>query len=120
MSSREYFDQMFTQLETLDARAFAERFTEGGVFRLGNLDPVHGKGAIEQFAGGFFSAISGIHHGVDNCWTIGDRAITSGTVTYTRKDGSSLSVPFAVIARFEGEKLAEFQTYADASKLFAP
>lgn len=37
-----------------------------------------------------------------------------------RKDGSKLTVPWATISRFEGGKLAEYNAYVDASKLFNP
>lgn len=120
MPGKEFFDQMFARTDALDAKGLADRFTENGVFQMGNLDPVRGKGAIQAFAGGFFSAIGGIRHQMENHWTSGDRAFTNGRVTYTRKDGSDLNVPFAIIARFEGDKLAEYLTYVDASKLFAP
>ncbi|RKH54579.1 hypothetical protein [Corallococcus llansteffanensis] len=37
-----------------------------------------------------------------------------------QKDGSKLTVPWATISRFEGGKLAEYNAYVDASKLFNP
>jgi ketosteroid isomerase-like protein len=49
-----------------------------------------------------------------------DRAFCNGFVTYVRKDGSELTVPWSTVSRFEDGKLAEYLAYVDASKLFAP
>ena len=120
MEHKQFFDAMFARVDVLDARGFASFFTEGGVFTFGNNAPVAGRSGIEDFIAGFFGAIGGISHQFQNCWTLGDRAFASGLVTYVRKDGSKLTVPWATISRFEGDKLAEYSAYVDASKLFNP
>jgi ketosteroid isomerase-like protein len=120
MNHKGFFDEMFAQVDGLEARGFAACFTEGGVFRFGNNEPVAGRGRIEDFIRGFFGAIGGISHQFENCWTLGERAFANGFVTYVRKDGSKLTVPWATISRFEEGKLAEYNAYVDASELFNP
>jgi ketosteroid isomerase-like protein len=120
MEHKRFFDEMFAHVDALDARGFASFFTKEGVFRFGNNEPVTGRDRIEDFIAGFFSAIGGISHQFQNCWTLEDRAFANGLVTYVRKDGSKLTVPWATISRFEGGKLAEYNAYVDASKLFNP
>lgn len=120
MEHKRFFDEMFAHVDALDAQGFASFFTEGGVFQFGNNEPVTGRGRIKDFIAGFFASIGGISHQFQNCWTLGDRAFANGLVTYVRKDGSKLTVPWATISRFEGGKLAEYNAYVDASKLFAP
>jgi limonene-1,2-epoxide hydrolase len=40
-------------------------------------------------------------------------------VTYTRHNGSSLSVPFANVFELKGDKIASYRIYIDNSALFA-
>lgn len=120
MEHRAFVEQMFARVDDLDAEGFAACFTEGGSFHFGNNPVVTGRAAIQTFIGGFFAAIAGIRHRFDNCWSLGDRAFCNGLVTYVRKDGSELTVPWATVSRFEDGKLAEYQAYVDASRLFAP
>ena len=44
----------------------------------------------------------------------------AGEVTYERKDGSELTVPWATVSRFDDGRLAEYLAYVDPSQLFAP
>ena len=120
MEYKPFFDKMLAHMDALDARGFASSFTEGGILRLANNEPVVGRDRIENDMAGFCSAIGGLRHDFQNCWALEDRAFANGLVTYLRKDGSTLTVPWATIARFEGGKLAEYDVYVDSSKLFNP
>jgi len=120
MEHKPFFDQMFARIDARDADGFAASFAENGVFRFGNNPAVTGRSAIHDFIAGFFGSIGGISHQFENCWTLGDRAFCNGLVTYVRKDGSELTVPWSTVSRFEGDKLAEYLAYVDASKLFNP
>ena len=120
MEHRALVEQMFARVDVLDAAGFAACFTERGSFQFANTPTLHGRAAIHDFIAGFFAAIGGISHQLDGCWSVGDRAFCNGFVTYVRKDGSELRVPWATVSRFEGDELAEYLAYVDASKLFAP
>lgn len=120
MEHKTFVDQMFARVDALDAEGFAACFTERGSFQFANHPVVTGRAAIRDFIAGFFAGIGGIRHQFDNAWSLGDRAFCNGLVTYVRKDGSELTVPWATISRFEDGKLAEYLAYVDASKLFAP
>lgn len=120
MDHRAFVEQMFARVDVRDAEGFGACFTEDGSFQFANNPTVRGRAAIQEFIAGFFAAIGGISHRFENCWSIGDRAFCNGFVTYVRKDGSELTVPWATISRFEDGKLAEYLAYVDSSKLFAP
>jgi ketosteroid isomerase-like protein len=121
MDHRNFFDAMFAKVDARDADQFADCFTEDGTFRFGNLPPVHGRSEIRDFISGFFDSIGGISHRFENCWSIGEeQAFCSGEVTYVRKDGSELTVPWATVSRFETGRLSEYLAYVDPSQLFAP
>ena len=121
MDHRTFFNSMFAKVDVQDADQFAECFTDDGVFRFGNLPPVRGRTQIRSFISGFFDSIGGISHQFENCWSIGEEeAFCSGEVTYERKDGSELTVPWATVSRFENGRLAEYLAYVDPSQLYAP
>jgi hypothetical protein len=42
-----------------------------------------------------------------------------GQVTYTRHDGSQLSVPFANVLKLDGTRVREYLVFADASTLWS-
>lgn len=120
MDHKAFVDRMFARVDVLDAEGFADCFTERGSFQFANNPVVTGRESIQNFIAGFFAAIGGISHRFDNCWSLDDRAFCNGFVTYVRKDGSELTVPWSTVSRFEDGKLAEYQAYVDASRLFNP
>lgn len=67
---------------------------------------------------GFFPVIGGIHHDLVEAWEFGDSAICRGEVSYTRRDGSVLSVPFANIVKRRDGRILEYLIYLDNSALF--
>jgi hypothetical protein len=67
-------------MHALDARGFTSFFTEGGILRLGNNEPVLGRDRIEANMAGFCSAIGGLSHDFQNCWALKDRAFANGLV----------------------------------------
>ena len=46
--------------------------------------------------------------------------ICRGEVTYTRLDGSTLSVPFVNVLKLEGSLIRDYLIYADTSELYSP
>jgi ketosteroid isomerase-like protein len=120
MDHRAFVEQMFARVDVRDAEGFAACFTEHGSFRFANTPMLTGRAAIRDFIAGFFAGIGGISHQFEGCWSVDDRAFCNGLVTYVRKDGSELTVPWSTVSRFEDGKLAEYLAYVDASKLFAP
>jgi len=49
--------------------------------------------------------------------TQGAHIICNGSVRYTRRDGSQLSIPFATILTTEGGIIEDYKVYADVSPL---
>lgn len=111
-------EKLFDAIDTKDAARFAAFFTEHGVFRFGNLPEQKGRNAIMVFVSGFFESIDGLTHRVDESWEISNRLVCHGEVTYLRKDGRQLSVPFSNILRVSrGEGIIAYQVFVDISAL---
>jgi limonene-1,2-epoxide hydrolase len=115
-----WLDSLFSAIDAMDTSAFVGHLTPDAEFRFGNLPAVHGAEAIAAMVGGFFQGIRGLRHTLHAHWSSGDAVICHGMVTYTRHDGSELTVPFANIMRRDGERAGDYRIFADVSALFAP
>jgi ketosteroid isomerase-like protein len=120
MNDAKWVKQLFAAIDSKDADAFVAFLTEDAVFAFGNLPPVSGKAAIRETLVGFFGSIRAVRHEVTDTWTVPDVSVAIGQVTYTRHDGSTLSVPFADVLRIEKGLVREYLIYVDASRLYAP
>lgn len=118
MILRDWIAALFAAIDRQDADAFAEFVTEDARFAFGNLPAVEGRVAIRDFVAGFFSSIRALSHVVPDAWQAGDTMICRGEVSYTRHDGSVLTVPFANVFRMEGDKVRDYRIYMDASALY--
>lgn len=111
---------LFRAIDRMDSPAFAGFLAEDAVFRFGNMPEVKGRGAITTAVEQFFSSIRGLRHRILHAWEQGSHVIVQGEVTYTRKDGKIVTVPFANIFWTVDGKVQEYLIYVDVSPLFAP
>ncbi|PCM46143.1 nuclear transport factor 2 family protein [Marinobacter sp. ANT_B65] len=110
--------QLFQAIDNQDATAFADFLTEDCTFSFGNQPPVCGKEAVRDFVAGFFSSIEAVSHSLLESWEVTNGSICQGTVRYTRKDGSTLTVPFANILKLREGLVSDYRIFADTSELY--
>lgn len=67
----------------------------------------------------FFSTIGGCRHTLHNILADDGMLACEGEVTYTRQDGSEITLLFANIFEFTGERISRYKIYADAGPLYA-
>jgi uncharacterized protein (TIGR02246 family) len=120
MDDSKWVDRLFAAIDNKDAEAFVSFLTEDAAFVFGNAAPVSGKAAIRDVLAGFFGSIRSLRHEVTDRWTLPDVAVAIGNVTYTRHDGSALSVPFADVLKMKKSLVGEYLIYVDASCLYSP
>jgi ketosteroid isomerase-like protein len=120
MNDESWVKRLFAAIDGKDADAFVAFLTEDAVFRFGNAAPVSGRAAIREVLVGFFGSIRALRHQVTESWVLPDVAVAIGQVTYTRLDGSELSVPFADVFKMRKKLVHEYLIYVDASRLYAP
>ena len=111
-------EQLFAAIDTKDTRAFAEHLSDECTFRFGNQAAVVGKAGVEKYVAAFFDSIQELEHRIDDVWRDGDAIVCHGMVTYTRRNGSELSVPFANVFRMADRKIREYLIFADTSALY--
>jgi ketosteroid isomerase-like protein len=115
---RRWWESVFAVIDAADAAAFVDLLTPDAQFRFGNAPAVVGREAIHAAVAGFFAAIASSRHRFIGHWNGTAGAACEGEVTYTRHDGSILSVPFANVFELRGQKISEYRIYIDNSALF--
>ena len=87
--------------------------------RFGNAPPIHGRTAAEQAFREFFSSLSGMRHRREVLVSSADLAAQMAVVTYTRRDGSEVSMPVAShLRRVGGQKIDRLWIFIDLAPLF--
>ena len=115
MSTRE---TLFADIDTMDADKFAQHLAEDVRMRFGNAAPIHGRDACRDAWAEFCRQVDGVHHDLVDLWDTGEAGIAEAEVTYTRKDGSSVSVPVVTIYRpGGGAPIEDYRIFIDLAPL---
>ncbi len=115
---RAWWEHVFAVVDRGDANGFIELLTPDAQFRFGNAPVIVGHEAIHTAVAAFFAAIASSRHRLLDTWRGAGTAVCEGDVTYTRHDGSVLSVPFANVFELRADKIAAYRIYIDNSSLF--
>jgi len=110
---------VFAAIDRQDTAAFVGFLTDDAVFRFGSAPAVRGREAIQAAVDGFFSTISGLEHKITHTMMRGETQVCEGEVTYTRVDGTQITLPFADIFEYDGSLIASYKIYMDISPLYA-
>lgn len=102
----------------MDTEAFLGFLEDDARFRFGNAPAVIGKEAIRDTIDGFFASIRGLKHSIVETWFQGQAVICQGQVTYTRTDGSEVTIPFVNIWRMRNSRIGEYLIYIDINPLW--
>ena len=110
--------ELFNAIDNKDAGAFVAFLAPNCRFRFGNLPVVNGTEQIREFVAGFFDSIDSLSHTIHDSWDISGDVVCHGDVSYTRKDGSVLTVPFANVLKKNSSGIIEYLIFADTSRLY--
>jgi ketosteroid isomerase-like protein len=113
-----WWERLFAVIDTRDAAAFLNFLTPDAQFRFGNAPTIIGSEAIGAAVAGFFAAIASCRHQLLRTWGGPAAVACEGAVTYTRHDGSAVTVPFANVFELRGTKITAYRIYIDNSPLF--
>jgi len=109
---------LFQAIDNFDTDTFVSFLDENAIFRFGNMPPVNGKDNIQPFIAGFFQSIKAIRHDQIETWEMEGVKLMNGRVTYTRHDGSELTVFFSNTFKMRGDKIGEYLIFVDTSELY--
>lgn len=120
MPDRNWWESVFATIDGKDVPGFLAFLTADAEFRFANSPSAHGHEAIAAVVGGFLGAIGGSRHRLIRAWQDDASAVCEGEVTYTRLDGSTLTLPFVNVFYLRDGKVARYLIFIDNSALFAP
>lgn len=119
INQRALLAELFATIDAMDTTGFVAKLTPTAEFRFGVAPPVRGRAPIGEAVDAFFATIAGLHHDVRNIIGDGERVACEGGVTYTRHDGTAVTLPFADVFDFEGGLIAGYRIYIDIGPLYA-
>lgn len=111
-------NDLIASIDTMDTPAFASHLHPDVEFRFGNAESVFGRDNAAAMVGGFFSSIKGIKHTMADMKVVDDLVVSHGHTTYTRHDGSTLTVPFADIFYMQDNLIKKYFIFVDTSELY--
>lgn len=120
MSSSPWVQQLFQSIDAMNTNKFLTFLADDAQFRFGNAPAAVGRDMIHQAVDGFFQSIKRISHNILRTWTYPDTVICQGEVTYTRHDGSQLTLPFVNIFGMKNNLIKDYMIYMDITPLYAP
>src|SRR5688572_30495282 len=100
---------IFKTVDGMDAQAFANYFTEDGLFTFGNAPTVKGRDEITTAVDGFFASIKALEHRIQETWSVPGVDIVEVEVTYTRHDDSKVDLTAACIFRGQDDLISDYR-----------
>ena len=114
-----WLDDLFAAIDEMNVERFLRFLTPDATFRFGSAAPAKGENEIREAVEAFFASISGCRHVLGNILADDGTLVCEGEVTYTRHDGSKITLPFANVFELDGELVSHYKIYADAAPLYA-
>ena len=102
----------------MDTESFLSFIHKDATFRFGSSPAVTGHAGIRTAVEGFFSSFAALQHDLQRVIADGNNVACEGEVTYTRHDGSKITLPFVNVFEIDGELILQYRVYIDIAPLF--
>ena len=112
------FKKLFASIDAMDTESFVSFIHKDATFRFGSSPAVTGHAGIRAAVEGFFASFAALRHDLQRVIADGDAVACEGEVTYTRQDGSKITLPFVNVFRIDGELISQYRVYIDIGPLF--
>jgi limonene-1,2-epoxide hydrolase len=113
------FGKLFVSIDAMDTEGFLGSIAPDAEFRFASAPPVQGQAAIREAVDGFFASIAALSHDLQRWLADGDSVVCEGEVTYTRHDGSSITLPFCNVFEIDDGLISLYRIYIDVAPLYA-
>lgn len=111
--------RLFADIDSMEPDRFTAHLAEDVVMRFGNAEPVRGRSAVHDVWASFCDGIDGLSHALVERWEADPATIVEADVTYTRKDGGTVTVPVVTIYRERDGQIDDYRVFIDLAPLFA-
>lgn len=118
MTDRKWWTSLLATVDAKDVPGFLSYLTDDAEFRFGNGPSLRGREAVGALVEGFLNAIGGTEHVLERYWNGEDSTVGEGIVTYTRLDGTTLTLPFVNVFDLRDGKVSRYLIYIDNRDLF--
>ena len=116
--TNQWIQTLFSNIDAKDTEGFLSYLTEDAVFRFGNADALVGKPNIKAAVDQFFASIDSSTHEIRSVFPANNSVACHGTVTYTKLDGSEITVPFANVFYTQADnRIREYLIHIDLTPL---
>ena len=119
MKNLDWWRGLCERIDAKDTRAFVSYLTADAEFRFANGPSAIGHDAIGAAVDGFWASIRGSRHEIHRVWGDDASGVCEGTCTYTRLDGSTVTIPFVDVLYFRDGLAEKYYIYMDAAPLWA-
>jgi hypothetical protein len=109
---------LFEDIDSMDPDRYARHLSDDVIMRFGNGEPVLGRVAVRDAWAGFCADLHGVSHDLIERWDAGTATIVEARVTYTRTDGTTVTVPVVTIYRSDGDLIDDYRIFIDLAPLF--
>ena len=103
----------------MDTEGFLGFIAPDAEFRFAAAPAIHGHAAIRDAVDGFFSSIAALSHKLQRMVAEGNAVVCEGDVTYTRHDGSTITLPFCNVFEVRHGLISVYRIYIDLAPLYA-
>ncbi len=110
--------KLFKSIDDADVKTFLSFLDANANFKFANLPVVSGQKNIGEFLDGFFKSIKSLKHKNLEIYELEGIRFVNGNVTYTRHDGSNLSVDYSNTFKLKGSKILDYLIFVDNSELY--
>jgi len=114
----QWLTKVYEVVDAKDTDGYVKFFVEDCKFRFGNAPAVHGRKGIKEALTPFFASIKALRHKNMGMWSPAGCEIVEAEVTYTRHDGSTVTVPATTIYRMEGNLAKDCRIFVDITPLY--
>ena len=114
-----HFDKLFASIDAMDTESFVSFIAEDCTFRFGSSPPVTGRDGIRASVNDFFSMFAALRHDLTRIVSDDKAIVCEGEVTYTRHDGSQITLPFCNVFEVDSGLISVYRIYIDIAPLFA-
>ena len=112
--------ELFAALDAGQAPRALDLLTEDVRFQFCSAEPVVGHEAVAANGAAMATTVTALSHDLHTVWAVDDAVICEMAVTYTRHDGSRLTLPCLNVFRLRQGRIADYRIYMDVNPVFAP
>jgi len=113
------FNKLFASIDTMDTKSFLGFIAADATFRFGSSPAVQGHAGIRTAVEDFFSMFAALKHELHRVVADENAIVCEGEVTYTKHDGSKITLPFANVFEIDAGLISLYRIYIDIGPLFA-